>query len=194
MIDINQITEIKDEDFIIKGIAIKKTISQFLNKDKLIEFFCEVITNSTCLDFARTKNPELYISKQRPQIEVFMNLPNAKKAYPDLVISGNDRNLVEKNRGYIVNQEFNMQYVELMENIFKKITGKKIDSNYKYFSYIDEICPNASKLKGKLYDTFKEEYDLEEYGFIFRVACGIIFPEREEDIEKNTFILIEVLT
>lgn len=191
-INLDELTKLDDEENLVKGLAIKKTIGEYLNREKLIEILCKIISDSTCLEFARKKNPEIYINKHRPQIELVFDIKNAALKYPNLEITGADRLNIERNRGKIVNTEFNMVYMEFMENIFSKIAGKEISKSYKYHSYVNEVCPHGEELKDRLYDIFKED-NLEDYGFIFKFACGVIFPNRDTDIDENTFFLVEIL-
>lgn len=190
--NINDLTKLDDEK-IIAALAIKKTIIQFLNREEIVNFFCKVIEDSDSLKFAR-KNYNTYISRSQPILDLEFNLKAAMKKYPDLVLTGSDRDLVERNRGNIVNLEFNTQYMDLMISIYSSIIGKPIiNPDFKYAEFIKLVCPHGEEIRDQLYDIEKSSDNLEEYGFIFRFACGVLFPSRDDNIDDDFNITVEML-
>ena len=176
-------------------LEIKKHISNFLNKERLIKFLVDTVKESKCLSFERP-NPERYISPSKPMLQLLVDDEAIIKHY------GTSTNLVTKiknkvrlevidARSNIVHKELCEVFMELMSELFISITRKDYVSTYD--SVISEIFDKSRHSADEVNAIFKDSENIDDYSFIYSLVTAVNFPPLEANLDLDTSCAVEIM-
>jgi hypothetical protein len=189
-----------DDNELENLLVIKKTLTYFFDRSAIIDFFIDIVKNSSCIEFERD-NPKRYISISKPLLELKMDVASAKKKFPKLAFSEDkgqtNRAEVMTNRSNLVHDEINKNFMTLIENILHFIITDKYDETFKYASYVRKVFPHDSKgAKEKINNFFvKKSKDsiLKQTIFVFGLASSVNFPPPDVSLNDDTSFSVEFM-
>lgn len=197
-INIDSLMKLEDEEHLTKILEVKKRFSSYFDREAIIDFFIQIVNDSSCLTFERP-NPKPYISRMKPSLYLLMDINKAKAKYPKLSIfeKNSDREDVLTCRSNIVHSEIVSVFMQLMETILKRIVKEDIDeSNFKYSEFITKVFPHdfvemQSKINNILDFTQGKDASIEELMFIYGMTSAVVFPE--VDLDNDTGLTLEFM-